>query len=224
MERPWKMNPTNDDLIEALMKVHDLLYKQMVHYRLIGGMALEIQGVEVGTKDVDVLVEYKDFDLVRQLFSKHFTPQTLTDARRRVLADEAESPALTFVGDDGTARPVSFFRAGHIEVDVLGAAAEPEELALDVSPTYSVYPRGIPVAQIPAIVAIKLTSARAKDIVHVENVARTMGGDVRDAQALSKFLREHNMGHLVEEWEAAFTRATGILVNQSSTHRRPKKH
>jgi hypothetical protein len=191
-------------LSEAARVIRDAFVDLDVDYRLIGGLALELQGVEVGTTDIDILVAEEDFDTVRREFEEFAQPLAFSASGTKKKADTA--PVYEFPGADGVVRPVSFFRLGDIDIDLLGAVAPAEKVALEEPPVLTTAPRGFPAAPLAAVVAIKLSAGREKDYVQVEQVAAVLG--LKRSKAVHNFLVSRGLEHLVEDWDAAVLRAT----------------
>lgn len=208
MTRHWdNFSDAAPALIEVARQLRDSLRECEIDYRLIGGLALELQGIDVGTKDIDLLVDEENFDAARNCLTQSLQPQATTEDGVRVDI-HAEAPVYTFVGLDSVERPVSFYRLDDIEVDLLGATGPAEKNAMEDIPWLTSVPKGIPVASLQAIAAIKLAVGRVKDMVHVEMIVTALGR--KRARIVSRYLRSQDrlrdMPELVDEWEAAIER------------------
>ena len=210
--RNWdNLNAASDGLLAAAGLARDAFVSCGVDFRLIGGLALELQGVDVGTKDIDFLVDEESFDTALQcLADTGAVPQMTTEDGLRVNAREPS--VYQFVGLDGIPRPVSFFRLGNVEIDLLGATGPTEKNAMEDVPWLTSTPKGIPVAPIQAIAAIKLAVGRTKDMAHVEMIIAALGR--QRAKIVSRYLRTQDrlrdMSELVEEWNAAVERTAAM--------------
>lgn len=191
-------------LVDTARLVRDALVIEHVDFRLIGGLALEFQGIETGTTDLDLLVAGDDFTNAQGVLARVTTPLRFMDDGRRV----PNPIPITYIytGADGIDRPVSFFQHNDVDIDLLGAAADVERAAMMEPPFLSRIPKGLPVAPLGAILAIKLTVARDKDIDHAERAAVALGRI--NSKTISAYLRSRGFPQLIEEWEAAVLRAT----------------
>lgn len=208
MTRRWK-DPVGDErLLEAVRIVRDILKDGDIDYRLIGGLALELQGIETGTTDVDLLVDSETFAAACEALidDEAVIAQYINDDAQRLDSKDGDVIVYEFPGGDGSVRSVAFFRVGDTEVDLLGGSAPPEQNAMNEIPLFSAHPRNVPVAPLAALVAIKLAAGRGKDIVHVEQVASALGK--KRAQRIRRYLEDRDMGYLADEWDAAVLRAT----------------
>ena len=199
------------ELVDVLRRVRDVFADNTMDYRVIGGLALELQGIDVGTKDVDFLVDADQFDTGSRLISAIAIPQKLTADGLRV--DAAMPSTYIFTGSDSIDRPVTFFRINNVDIDLLAATGPTEQSAMEDVPMLTIEPRGIPVATIPAIAAIKLSVGRQKDFTHIEMIATALGR--KRSEAILRYLqtkeRLSDLTDLAEEWSAAVERSAANL-------------
>lgn len=61
----------NKDILNVVEKLADTLKKEDISWMLIGSCNLAMQGMDLTPRDIDICVNLKDFDKVKELFSSY---------------------------------------------------------------------------------------------------------------------------------------------------------
>lgn len=142
---------------EDLMRVVELLDREGVHYAVIGGYALALQGIVRLTEDIDILVE-----------------PTAENARRwvRALAQLPDGAARELEGDDTVhEEPYAIRINDEFTIDVMNSASGLSWN--DLSP-FRTRVEGVPVVSLEGLLRMK-QHGRLKDQADAEAIRKALG-------------------------------------------------
>lgn len=109
------------NLLATIAKITDLFHKENVEFALIGGLALQAQGVTRATTDVEALILIKDREKVRSLMAK---------AGFEVFFESGE--VMTFIDTETKSNRVDFLLAHRPYATTMLKRAEPKKIFREV--------------------------------------------------------------------------------------------
>ena len=61
----------NENFKKAIKIIHELMNENKIKWALVGSTNMKLQGINVNPRDLDIVVQLKDLDKIREIFSEY---------------------------------------------------------------------------------------------------------------------------------------------------------